>query len=90
MRATEALSIRICDISLNTDPAKIFVRGEYTKNKADRYVLLTTELKIQIERYIIYKYRTRRTSYFDHERKKIISKYRTPIKKDTDLLFEVT
>ena len=89
MRATEDLSIRICDISLNTDPAKIFVRGEYTKTKADRYVLLTTELNIQIERYIIYKYRTRRTSYFDHERKKIISKYRTPTKRDTDLLFEV-
>jgi integrase len=89
MRATEALSIRICDLSLDKDPPKVFVRGEYTKTKADRYVLLTTELKTQIERYIVYKYRTRRTSYYNHNIKRVISKYRTPIKKDSDLLFAV-
>jgi integrase len=90
MRATEALSIRICDLSLDKDPPKVFVRGEYTKTKADRYVFLTSELKTQIERYIVYRYRTRRTSHYDHERKKVISKYRTPIKKDSDLLFAVS
>jgi integrase len=31
MRATEALSIRIKDIDLKSNPAKVFVRGEYTK-----------------------------------------------------------
>jgi integrase len=89
MRATEALSIRICDLLLDREPPKIFVRGEYTKTKADRYVLLTRELKTQIERYIVYKYRTRRTSYYGQDRKKTISEYRTPIKSDYDLLFAV-
>jgi integrase len=32
MRATEALSIRICDLDLESNPSKLFVRGEYTKN----------------------------------------------------------
>jgi integrase len=36
MRATEALSIRIKDINFKSSPAKVFVRGEYTKTKVDR------------------------------------------------------
>jgi integrase len=31
MRAVEALSIRIKDIDFNSNPAKLFVRGEFTK-----------------------------------------------------------
>jgi integrase len=31
MRATEALSIRICDLDLKSNPSKLFIRGEYTK-----------------------------------------------------------
>jgi integrase len=89
MRATEALSIRMCDLLLDTTSPKIFVRGEYTKTRVDRYVLLTTELKKQIERYIVHKYRTRRASYYDRDRKKVISEYRTPVKSESDLLFAV-
>jgi integrase len=41
MRATEALSIRIKDLDLKSSPAKLFVRGEYTKTRTDRIVFLT-------------------------------------------------
>lgn len=89
MRATEALSIRLSDVSLDIDPPKIFVRGEYTKTKADRYVILTRELKAQLQTYITYKYRTRRTLYYCKEKNKVVSAYRTPDKSGQDTLFSV-
>lgn len=90
MRATEALSIRICDLSLDADLPTVFIRGEYTKTKTDRYVLLTKELKSQFETYIVYKYRTRRTPYFDKRTNRIASIYRIPDKSEYDLLFSVS
>jgi len=41
IRAVEALSIRIKDIDFDSNPAKLFVRGEYTKTKVDRTIFLT-------------------------------------------------
>jgi integrase len=41
MRAVEALSIRIKDIDFDANPAKLFVRGDYTKTKVDRIIFLT-------------------------------------------------
>jgi integrase len=89
MRATEGLSIRICDLSLYTDPPNIFVQGEYTKTKTDRYVLVTRELKAQLDAYISYKYRTRRISYYSKETGRVVSTYTTPDKNESDLLFSV-
>jgi integrase len=48
MRATEALSIRIKDLDLKSSPAKLFVRGEYTKTRTDRIVYLTEEMVQQL------------------------------------------
>ena len=31
-----ALSVRVKDLDLESKPAQVFVRGEYTKTKADR------------------------------------------------------
>lgn len=89
MRATEALSIRICDLSLNSDPPKLFVRGEYTKTKTDRYVFITRELQAQLKAYIAYKYRTRRISYYRRETNRIVSTYKTPDLSEKDTLFSV-
>jgi integrase len=36
MRATEALSIHIKDLDLKSSPAKLFVKGKYTKTRTDR------------------------------------------------------
>ena len=48
LRATEALSIRIKDLDTNDSntcsPAKLIIRGQYTKTKVDRYVFLTREV----------------------------------------------
>ncbi|HET7285350.1 MAG TPA: tyrosine-type recombinase/integrase [Nitrososphaeraceae archaeon] len=48
MRATEALSIRIKELDLKSNPARLFVRGVYTKTRTDRIVLLTEEMIQQL------------------------------------------
>jgi integrase len=89
MRATEALSIRIKDIDFNSNPAKLFVRGEYTKTKVDRIIFLTEEVTRQLKSWLDYKHRTRRVCHQDKQKGKTITEYRTPDKKDTDLVFAV-
>jgi integrase len=37
IRATEALSIRVKDLDFGSNPAKVFVRGEYTKSFVSKY-----------------------------------------------------
>jgi integrase len=89
MRAVEALSVRICDIHFDADPVKVFVRGEYTKTKTDRFVYLTSEAAKQLKNWLQYKYRTRRVCHRDVEKGNTITEYRTPTKKNADLIFSV-
>jgi integrase len=86
-RAVEALSIRIKDLDLESKPPQVFVRGEYTKTKADRVVLLTEEITQQLKSWLSYKYRRRRVCYSQDG--KIVTEYRTPSKEGTDLVFAV-
>jgi integrase len=58
MRAVEALSIRIKDLDFDSNPAMVFVIGEYTKTKVDRTVFLTDEVVQQLKSWLDYKYRT--------------------------------
>ena len=86
-RAVEALSVRIKDLDLEAKPAHVFVRGEYTKTKADRVVFLTEEVTQQLKSWLSYKYRKRRVC---HDRiGKTVTEYRIPSKEGTDLLFAV-
>jgi integrase len=87
MRATEALSVRICDVRFDADPVKVFVRGEYTKTKTDRFVYLTNEAAKQLRDWLQYKYRTRRVCHVDQDKSRTITEYRTPTKYDNDLIF---
>ena len=89
LRATEALSIRLKDLDIISEPAKLIIRGEYTKTKVDRYVFLTREVKEQIKIWLDYKYRTRRICYKDKETQKSITEYRTPEKKPYGLIFSI-
>jgi integrase/recombinase XerD len=89
MRATEALSIRIKDLDLKSNPAKALVRGEYTKTKSDRTVFLTDEITQQLTSWLNYKYRTRRVCYKNKQTGKTTTEIRTPEKKDFDLVFAV-
>jgi integrase len=88
MRAVEALSVRIKDFNLLSSAPKLFVRGEYTKTKSDRTIFLTSELSQQISTWIDYKYRKRRICY-SRNNSNTITQYRTPERKDTDLVFAV-
>ena len=90
MRAVEALSIRIKDIDFDSKPARVFVRGEYTKTKVDRIIFLTEEITQQLKSLLDYKHRTRRVCHLDKQRGKIITEYRIPDKRDTDLVFAVS
>ena len=70
MRAAEAISIRICDLHLEHNPPRLFIRGEYTKTKSDRTVLLTNEVVQQLKKLAGLQISLRRVSFYD---KKIIS-----------------
>lgn len=93
MRATEALSTRICDYDLDSEHPTVAIRGENTKTKTDRKVLLTREVIQQIRLWTEYKHRTRRISSYrdvdnkEQPTKKTMSKYVTPERKDENLLF---
>jgi integrase len=86
MRPMEALSIRIKDINFISKPVKILQRGEYTKTRIDRTILLTDEVTKQLESWINYKYRTRRVSYYNKNGRSI-TELRTPQKNEFDLAF---
>jgi len=90
MRAVEALSIRIKDLDFDSNPAKVFVRGEYTKTRVDRTIFLTEEVTQQLKSWLDYKYRTRRVCYQDKRNGKLVTEYRTPEKKDFVLVFAVS
>ena len=79
-RATEALSI-VNDLDLESNPAKLSIRGEYTKTKVDSYIFLTKEVVRPIKKWLDFKYRTRRICYRDSKTGKTITEYRTPRKK---------
>jgi integrase len=88
-RAAEAASTRLRDFDFNCDPPKVFIRGEYTKTRADRDVFLTKELVDQIGRWLNFKYRIRRVCIFDKKRGKWVLETRSPdrTKRMNDLVF---
>jgi integrase len=88
-RAVEALSIRIKDLNLESRPAKVFVRGEFTKTRTDRQIFLTEEVAAQLNQWLEYKYRSRRVCYKDNQSEKTITEYRTPERNYNDLIFAV-
>ncbi|MGB8938242.1 MAG: site-specific integrase [Candidatus Nitrosopolaris sp.] len=88
-RAVEALSIRIKDLHLESGSAKIFVRGEYTKTKTDRYIFLTEEVINQLRQWLEYKYRTRRVCHKNNHTGRTITEYTAPKRNGDDLIFAV-
>ena len=89
LRAVEALSIRVKDIDMGSYPAKVTIRGEYTKTKVDRYVFLTREMVQQFKQWLDYKYRTRRICNKDKKTGELIDEYRTSEKDPNHLVFSL-
>src|SRR5207253_1408731 len=79
----------VSDYNFHTDPATLFVRGEFTKTKMDRTVYLTDEMTSQLKSWLHYRFRTRRVCHIDHTTGKTMSEYRTPIRNEKDLMFSV-
>jgi integrase len=88
-RAGEALSIRSKDLELDSGTYRVFIRGEYTKTRADRFVFLTSELVKQLRLWLEYKHRTRRVCYKDKNSGETITEYRTPQQDPNGLIFAV-
>jgi integrase len=88
-RAVEALSIRHLDLDLGSDPAKVLIRGEYTKTRVDRFVFLTAETAKQLKLWLEYKHRTRRVCYKDTKTGKTATEYRTPKQDPNALIFAI-
>ena len=88
-RAIEALSLRYADLDLNSSPAKVYFKGEYTKTKVDRYAFLTGELVRQLSSWSEYKHRFRRICYKDTQTGKTQTEYRTLAKDPNHLIFAV-
>ena len=88
-RATEALSIRLKDLDLESNPAKLGIRGEFTKTKVDRHIFITKELKEQLQKWLDFKYRKRRISYKDSKTGKTVTEYRTPEKNPNEQIFSL-
>ena len=88
MRAVEALSIRIKDLDLQSNPSRLFIRGEFTKTRSDRTIFLTSELNYQLSSWLNYKYRSRRVCY-SNSKGKTFTEYRTPETNETNLVFSV-
>jgi integrase len=89
MRAVEALSIRLKDINSDSNPARVYIRGEFTKTKEDRYVYLTLEMVRQLRIWLDYRYRDHRSCYIDKENGNYKSEYISPVRKSDDLIFAI-
>jgi integrase len=88
MRAVEALSIRLKDISFDSNPVRVAIRGEYTKTQQGRYVYLTSEMVQQLNLWLDYKYRHHRSCYAD-KNGSYKSEYVTPVRKPDGLVFAI-
>ena len=89
MRAVQALSIRLKDINFDSNTARAYIRGEFTKTRQDRCVYLTSEISQQLKIWLDYRYRYHRSCYVDKENGNYKSEYLTPIRKSDDLVFAI-
>jgi len=88
MRAIEALTIRECDIDFSgidfadstdrNNPARIYLRKEYSKTRTDRYTFISNEAARYLHEWIEWKYRDRHL-----EDKRLINRIRSK----NDLVF---
>lgn len=85
MRAQEPLTIRIKDIDFKS--RRLVLRGDYTKTKIERIILLTEEVVKQLEAWLDYKYRTKRVQSFDKSTNRWFNEYTALKREDDDLVF---
>jgi integrase len=86
-RASEALSIRLCDIHFENNPPDVFIRGEFTKTGVDRTIFLTSEMAQQLKSWIEYNHRTRVIGHYNRTQRKTYHEKRTPKVNEENFVF---
>ena len=82
MKIGEAVQIKINDVELNSDPARIKIRAEYTKTGKKRITFISPEAKEAVKEWL---------SYRDQYLKRAINRTQIEFRKDkTDNLFPFT
>jgi integrase len=77
-RPIELCAVRECDVNLDSDPATITYRAEYSKMRIARTRPLTREAANQLRLWDKFKYRTRWTTVKEEESDQSVRKFATP------------
>jgi integrase len=88
-RPIELCAVRECDVDLNSDPATITYRAEYSKMRVARTRPLTREAANQLRLWDKFKYRTRWTTVKEEETGESVRKFATPKRDPYNLLLSM-
>jgi integrase len=88
-RPIELCAVRECDVDLNSDPATITYRAEYSKMRVARTRPLTREAANQLRLWDKFKYRTRWTTVKEEETRESVRKFATPKRDPHNLLLSM-
>ena len=69
MRAVEGLSIRNMDCDLSVNPTRIRIRADYSKTRTERFIYVSSEATMQLQRWNYWKYKNpdRPRKYHDND-----------------------
>jgi integrase len=87
-RPIELCAVRDCDVNLDSDPATITYRAEYSKMRVARTRPLTREAANQLRLWDIFKYRTRWTTVKEKDGK-ILRRFAAPKRNLDNLLLSI-
>jgi hypothetical protein len=90
-RAIELCAVRECDVNLDSNPATITYRAEYSKMRVARTRPLTREASNQLRLWDKFKYRTRWTTVKEEEEEngRYVRKFATPKRDPSSLLLSM-
>jgi integrase len=88
-RPIELCAVRECDVDLNSDPATITYRAEYSKMRVARTRPLTREAANQLRLWDKFKYRIRWTTVKEEETGESVRKFAIPKRDPYNLLLSI-
>jgi integrase len=88
-RPIELCAVRECDVDLDSDPATITYRAEYSKMRVARTRPLTREAANQLRLWDKFKYRTRWTTVKEEETGESVRKFAAPKRNPHNLLLSM-
>jgi integrase len=88
-RPIELCAVRECDVNLDSDPATITYRAEYSKMRVARTRPLTREAANQLRLWDTFKYRIRWTTVKEEENGEYVKKFAAPKRDPYNLLLSM-